>query len=334
MKARFPGRIVGVLYATSDLAYGRWWFALFAGGSSRYCRVVAGQEVDMTGASWTRSRPRRTLDRSRAQLRAWLAVTASAPGSLEWPAWRRCCMPSGVSTPTPHTHDTWTLLIVDDGLIGYELAGHERAATRSGVTLLPPHVVHDGRPVTSRGFRKRVMYLDEQTVGRQYIGAAVDGPLIRDPALRLQVSRLDRALSRHDDLEAESRLAVVVELLTRHLSSRAAPRPLPPPGHVASSARDIFDADPVGMRSVADVATSLGVSTAHLVRAFARGYGIPPHRYILGRRLDLARRRLLAGDDVAQVAFATGFYDQAHLARHFRLLLSTTPGRYQRQRTT
>ena len=61
-----------------------------------------------------------------------------------------------------------------------------------------------------------------------------------------------------------------------------------------------------------------------------RSYGIQPHRYLLGRRLDLARRRLLAGDDPARVAIVTGFYDQSHLTRHFRRLLATTPGRYQR----
>jgi transcriptional regulator GlxA family with amidase domain len=61
-----------------------------------------------------------------------------------------------------------------------------------------------------------------------------------------------------------------------------------------------------------------------------RSYGIQPHRYLLGRRLDLARPRLLAGDDPAKVAIVTGFYDQSHITRHFKRLLATAPGRYQR----
>ena len=40
-----------------------------------------------------------------------------------------------------HTHDTWTLLIVDDGLIGY------------------------GHAASTSGFRKRVVYLDETAPG-------------------------------------------------------------------------------------------------------------------------------------------------------------------------
>lgn len=49
-----------------------------------------------------------------------------------------------------------------------------------------------------------------------------------------------------------------------------------------------------------------------------------------GRRLDMARRRLLAGDTPVDVAVATGFHDQSHLTRHFKRLLAVTPGRYQR----
>ena len=28
------------------------------------------------------------------------------------------------------------------------------------VSILPPHVVHDGRPATTDGYRKRVLYLE------------------------------------------------------------------------------------------------------------------------------------------------------------------------------
>ncbi len=97
---------------------------------------------------------------------------------------------------------------------------------------------------------------------------------------------------------------------------------------VAQKAREVLDADPAAPVTIAAVADSLGVSPAHLVRSFTRTYGIAPHRYLISRRLDLARRRLLDGDDAAHVATATGFYDQAHLTRHFQRLLATTPGRY------
>jgi AraC-like DNA-binding protein len=48
----------------------------------------------------------------------------------------------------------------------------------------------------------------------------------------------------------------------------------------------------------------------------------------MSRRVGRARRLLLDGLAPGEVAPATGFYDQAHLTRHFRKLVGVTPGRY------
>lgn len=239
--------------------------------------------------------------------------------------WRDHAYPS-------HTHDTWALLIVDDGAIGYALdRTQDHDAAGAAVTLLPPFVPHDGRPLTEDGFRKRVIYLDQSALPIALIGRAVDGPRLDDARLRGQVSRLDRALASGDRPAAESLLALATERLTWHLRGRPERRTAwsgRAVNRLARLAREAFDADPAGAPSVTTVATQLGVSTPHLVRAFTRAYGIPPHRYLVGRRLDAARRLLLAGRPAGAVAVECGFYDQAHLSRHFRALLDTAPGRY------
>ena len=232
-----------------------------------------------------------------------------------------------------HTHDTWTVLLVDDGAVGYALdrrAG--QAPPRSGVTVLPPHVPHDGRALTAGGFAKRVLYLAEDQLAPALVGRAVDAPFLDDTTPRAGVSRLDRALLRHDLVEAESGLALTRERLTHLLSRRAAPV-RPPAPLVATRARERLDADPLAPDLLTTVAAELQVSVPHLVRSFSATYGIPPHRYVLGRRLDLARRLLLTGRSAGRVAVDAGFYDQAHLTRHFRAFLGTTPGRYQRSHT-
>ena len=234
------------------------------------------------------------------EVRAWRPRLAGVAEVLH-AEWRDHAYPA-------HTHDTWTLLIVDDGLIGFDLDRHGHAVHRAGVTLLPPHVVHDGRPATARGFRKRVVYLDGGVLDEALIGAAVDAPFIEDAELREHVSRLDQVLVREadlgttpgEDVEAQTRLALVVDRLAWHLRGRRPAASLPPVAHVARRAREILDADPVGTVSLAAVAGILEVSDAHLVRSFTRSYGIPPHQYLLGRRLDLARHRLLDGEDTAR----------------------------------
>lgn len=233
-----------------------------------------------------------------------------------------------------HTHDTWTLLVVDDGTVAFDLDRHQLATVRRQVTLLPPHVAHDGRAATERGFRKRVVYLEEAVLDADRVGAAVDHPGWADPALAVAVDGLHEAL-RHpgDAFEAESRLALVTARLGRHLARRTPEVAAVRDRRVAHAVRDHLDARVVEGLTLAEAAAAAYASPTHVVRAFTREFGLPPHRYQTGRRLDLARRLLLAGERPADVAVAVGFHDQAHLTRHFRRLLGVTPGAFARSGT-
>ncbi|HEX6684158.1 MAG TPA: AraC family transcriptional regulator [Candidatus Limnocylindrales bacterium] len=227
-----------------------------------------------------------------------------------------------------HTHDTWTLLIVDDGAIRYDLDRHEHGAVRPGITLLPPHVPHDGRSATRGGFRKRVLYLEPSLLDDRLVGAAVDSPSLPDELLRLRVDRLHAALADPSNaLEAESRLAFIRERLVRHLGGRPQPDAGVDRG-VAGRLRELLDERIAAGITLREAAGVLRCHPTHLVRAFTRRFGLPPHAYLTGRRIDAARRLLLAGRPAAEVAWLTGFYDQAHLTRHFKKHLGTTPGRF------
>jgi AraC-like DNA-binding protein len=229
-----------------------------------------------------------------------------------------------------HTHDTWTLLLVDAGVVAFDLHRHRHGAMPALVTLLPPHVPHDGRAASPGGFRKRVLYLDADVLDPALVGSAVSAPGFRDPVLRDRISRLHGTLSRPGEaLQAESRLALVADRLRQHLADHPHATDVRDRGP-AARLRDLLDASVPDGLSLADAAAVLEVSTAHLVRAFTREYGLPPHRYLTGRRVDLARHLLLDGLPPAEVATAAGFYDQSHLTRHFTRLLGTTPTRYRR----
>ncbi|MDQ0791884.1 AraC family transcriptional regulator [Streptomyces sp. B1I3] len=230
-----------------------------------------------------------------------------------------------------HTHDAWTLLIVDQGLVRYDLDRHEHGAPSSVVTLLPPHVPHNGDAATPEGFRKRVLYLDTRQIDAALIGRAVDRPVLHDQRLRHRVHQLHRTLERRgDELEAQSRLALVSERLARHLRDQL---DVPPPVHdrrVARELRELLDQRFVQGLTLREAADRLHVHQTHLVRAFSREFGMAPHQYLTGRRVDLARRLLLGGMRAPDVASAAGFYDQSHFSRHFKRVVGTSPGHYAR----
>ncbi|MFJ5234725.1 AraC family transcriptional regulator [Kitasatospora sp. NPDC088391] len=231
-----------------------------------------------------------------------------------------------------HVHDSWTLLIVDHGAVRYDLDRHRRGTPHDTVSLLPPHVPHNGSPATDGGFRKRVLYLEPDRIGEELIGAAVDGPDLADPLLRHRVGRLHTVLGTvGDELEAESRLALIGERLRTLLRPPQARPTAPARSTLAHDLRDLLDARLTERTTLDEAAAQLHAHPAHLVRAFSTAFGLPPHQYLTARRVDRARRLLLDGHPAATVATTLGFHDQSHLTRHFRRILGTTPGRYARR---
>lgn len=230
-----------------------------------------------------------------------------------------------------HTHDSWTLLIVDDGMVRYDLGRHEHGALDQTVTLLPPHVPHNGRSVTPTGFQKRVLYLDTSQLGDSLIGLAVDSPVMEDSLLRRRIHQLHQALEHPgDELEAESRMALASERLRDHLERRFEVRTPTRDAGIAHQLRDLLDEKFVEGVSLQEASATLHAHPAHLVRVFSREFGMGPHQYLTGRRVDLARKLLLAGMAPRLVATSAGFYDQSHFNRHFKRVLGTSPGRFAR----
>ncbi|MEE1750968.1 helix-turn-helix transcriptional regulator [Streptomyces sp. SP18CS02] len=232
-----------------------------------------------------------------------------------------------------HVHDVWTLLIVDDGAVRYDLDRHERGTPHDTVSLLPPQVAHNGSPATPEGFRKRVLYLDMTQLDESWIGPAVDGPDLSDPLLRRRVGQLHTVLARRgDELEAESRLALIGEALREHLRPRRVAGRATADRGVAHELRGLLDERLREVVTLEEAGRLIHAHPTHLVRSFSAAFGIAPHQYVTARRIDLARRLLLDGQPPGEVATSAGFYDQSHLTRHFKRIVGTTPGRYARTR--
>jgi AraC-like DNA-binding protein len=227
-----------------------------------------------------------------------------------------------------HAHDAWTVLLVDDGAVRYDLDRHERGAYGDLVTVLPPKVPHNGTSAGPQGFRKRVLYLEPHLLPERLIGPSVDTPALPDRRLHRLVSSVHRFLRTKEEAAAEESLALALESLRTHLGE---PAPAGVPTRdAARGLRDLLEEHIVDGLPLATASARLHFDRAHLVRAFRREFGMPPHQYLISRRVDLARRLILAGHPLRRVAADAGFYDQPHLVRHFKRILGVSPGRFAR----
>jgi AraC family transcriptional regulator len=79
--------------------------------------------------------------------------------------------------------------------------------------------------------------------------------------------------------------------------------------------------------SVKRLAGLVGLSEFHFSRAFKAALGDSPYRYLLRRRLEVAKHLLLSTKmSLAEVALEVGFSSQAHFTSTFKRLLGVTPG--------
>src|SRR5262249_12624521 len=133
-------------------------------------------------------------------------------------------------------------------------------------------------------------------------------------------------------LAAESLANVLAVHLLRHL---AAPRRLErgrdgvlPQGRLRAVV-EYIEEHLGGCPTLAQLAPVVGLNPHHLARQFKAATGLPPHQYVIARRVERAKQLLQGGDvSLAEVAADAGFSDQSQFSHHFKRLVGVTPGQF------
>ncbi|MEO6279219.1 AraC family transcriptional regulator [Roseateles sp.] len=228
-----------------------------------------------------------------------------------------------------HTHDEFGIGLIERGA--------QKSASGCGVVeagagdliTVNPGEVHDGRPNDASGRRWRMLYVDPARL----LDAAADitpastfefkAPVIRDAVLSARFRALFDAATTDDALQSE---AALLALTAQLLLPSPAERPAVSAG--VTAARERIDDDPAATLTLAALATGAGLSRYQFLRAFTRLTGLPPHAYLLQRRVQRARQLVRGGLPLAEAAAASGFADQSHMTRCFARNLGLTPGAF------
>ncbi|KQW44793.1 MULTISPECIES: AraC family transcriptional regulator [unclassified Roseateles] len=230
-----------------------------------------------------------------------------------------------------HTHEQFGIGLIERGA---QKSASGRGVVEAGpgdLITVNPGEVHDGKPFDASGRRWRMLYADPA----QLIAAAGDvmpsagfefkAPVIRDNRLAMRFSDLfDAATAGSDALHAETALLTLTAALLQPRPETAAAG-----GHVIA-ARERMDDEPGAALTLTDLAAEAGLSRYQFLRAFTRLTGLPPHAYLLQRRVQRARQLVRAGQPLAEAAAASGFADQSHMTRCFVRSFGLTPGAYSR----
>ena len=147
-------------------------------------------------------------------------------------------------------------------------------------------------------------------VDAELTASGAGGPLAAELLANVLAVHLIRHVSaprqparRWDSTLPRARLRAVVEYIEEHL-----------------------DAGPT-LEQMAAVAR---LSTNYFAWQFKRATGLPPHQFVIRRRVERAKQFLQTGGgfSLAEVAARVGFSDQSHLSQHFKRLVGVTPGQF------
>jgi AraC family transcriptional regulator len=80
---------------------------------------------------------------------------------------------------------------------------------------------------------------------------------------------------------------------------------------------------------LAELSALVHMSPYHFARLFRRSTGVPPHKFLVRRRIDEARTLLAARPaPIAEIARLVGFGTASHFTTTFRRITGMTPSAY------
>lgn len=218
-----------------------------------------------------------------------------------------------------HHHTLPAIVMVANGSFRAETPMGEFCAEPLTTLFDLPQSSHaSGVRAGGHGFLAIVVECDYSWLETNEVPVEVFRALSSSPDLGLSVVRLASALS--GNASDESLEALVLEtLIAKESPSGRRPK------WFRAAERYILEEyqSPISLSAVAD---EIGVHRNHLARTFRLEHGCTVGEYIARLRTIHAARNLAKGErSSAEVAYESGFFDQAHLTRTFRRLTGTTP---------
>jgi AraC-like DNA-binding protein len=270
------------------------------------------------------------LERSCAEIAGdWIVSAKPAEGVELFRAW------FAGRAYARHRHDTYAIGLTDCGIQVFDYRGAARVSLPGQVVVLYPDEAHDGRAGSAEGFGYRIVYVEPAELAealRTLRGRPGPLPFLGDPVST--TARLSRALDGAFGLPLEPLAAdsLVVDLAAGLLDAeRGDPAPRARQRVDAGAverARRFLDAEKTRVVRSAELESVTGLTRYDLARQFRTTFGTSPYRYLLMRRLDLARELIHERRALVDVAGEAGFADQAHFTRTFKSAFGLTPARY------
>ena len=258
--------------------------------------------------------------------------------SLDFVESRRAC--HSRACYKPHSHPTFSIGAVDAGESIFTGAADSPCALRPGMMVfVPANVVHSCNPLPDQHWSYQMLHLDAAWLNALVTEMGdVSGGFISENEVRItddadlyhRFCTLNAIL--FSPVSAEEKNAALIEFTgdcERGASlMEAFPVMTSDVSRALKSVIEVLEQIDRQPWSLVELANLSGMCRYQLIRAFRAATGMTPHAYQLNVRINQARRWLLSGREIIEIAYRLGFADQSHFQRVFKAYTGVTPGCY------
>lgn len=237
------------------------------------------------------------------------------------------CVEEAGGDVAPRIHSRFAIVLVRSPAVVRLESSRSIIADRNWIVLVPAWQLYALRTHSAAvtGVAHAPVVLQVAASRVDALGLA-DGPaLVSDAEMGAQLASLVGQIQWSvRSVECQSTIASVLERLVPSRTLVASARS----GNAAEplvAVRDYLHAHMTDQISTETLSRLSGLTESHLIRAFHREFGLPPHSYHVRLRLAAACEQLAGGLPVSTVAYECGFADQSHLSRQFKETYGMTP---------
>jgi AraC-like DNA-binding protein len=234
-----------------------------------------------------------------------------------------------------HRHDTYAICLTTMGVLAFDYRGNKEISTPGQVVVLHPDEVHDGYAGADEGFGYRQLYVEPAVIFEAIQTMCphpcslpfVHTPVARNRTLAAAINSAFEGT--REPLAIDSLIVQVAEgLIEADPSCKHVPLPRHLDAAALKRARQYLDTQKTRVVHSSELEAVTGLTRYDLARQFRVMCGTSPYRYLLMRRLDVAREQLAQGRSLVEVAIEAGFADQAHFSRMLKATFGITPAQY------
>ncbi|KJY73054.1 AraC family transcriptional regulator [Vibrio coralliilyticus] len=242
-----------------------------------------------------------------------------------------------------HAHEEYSIGVTCRGRQDFFSNGAFHKSNAGNIIFFNPEQVHDGHAGAGEEMAYQMLYIPEPTLMNLILAlgsakkkcARLDMSLFQDSMLQSQIFSLTSAMNSStslSSLEEEHLLLGIAHSIIRigdgtltdnHSYGRI--------DSLLNRAKEFIHDNLHRKCSVDEIANAANMSKYHFIRLFNEQFGMTPHQYVLGHKINRAKYELELGKNAADIAFQYGFSDLSHLNRNFKNAFGITPNQYQKQ---